>query len=66
MTERERTIAFASLGGQSHGVSAREFGISINTLRNAVSRIYRKLGVTNKLELAQRAGFVLPMNVVAG
>jgi DNA-binding NarL/FixJ family response regulator len=54
LTAREQTIAAAILSGQSYAQSAATLGISVNTLRNTVARIYRKLGVSSKIELAQR------------
>lgn len=54
LTAREQMIAAAILSGQSYAQSAATLGISINTLRNTVARVYRKLGVSSKIELAQR------------
>jgi DNA-binding CsgD family transcriptional regulator len=60
LTGREREAALALLAGQPYAECARQLGISVNTLRNTIARVYRKLGVAGKLELAQRAGFVVP------
>lgn len=54
LTLRERSVAAAILAGNSYDESASSLGISVNTLRNALVRIYRKLGVSGKVELAQR------------
>lgn len=54
LTAREQTIAASILAGQSYAESAATLGISVNTLRNTVARVYRKLGVSSKIELAQR------------
>lgn len=53
LTAREQTIAAAILDGHSYGAAAERLGISVNTLRNTLVRVYRKLAVKNKLELAQ-------------
>jgi DNA-binding CsgD family transcriptional regulator len=60
LTPREREAALALLAGRPYSECARQLGISVNTLRNTIARVYRKLGVAGKLELAQRAGFVVP------
>jgi DNA-binding CsgD family transcriptional regulator len=57
LTPREHLIARGIIGGQSYAASAAHLGISVNTVRNTIVRIYRKLGVSNKLELAKRAEF---------
>ena len=54
LTHRERSVAAAILSGHSYDVAANQLGISVNTLRNAIVRVYRKLGVNGKVELAQR------------
>lgn len=56
LTAREQTIAASILAGRSYAESAARLGISVNTLRNTVARVYRKLGVSSKIELAQRQG----------
>jgi DNA-binding CsgD family transcriptional regulator len=60
LTAREREAALALLAGRPYADCARQLGISANTLRNTIARVYRKLGVAGKLELAQRVGFVVP------
>jgi DNA-binding CsgD family transcriptional regulator len=60
LTAREREAALALLAGRAYADCARQLGISVNTLRNTIARVYRKLGVAGKLELAQRVGFVVP------
>ena len=60
LTGREREAALALLAGRPYAQCARQLGISVNTLRNTIARVYRKLGVAGKLELAQRVGFVVP------
>jgi DNA-binding CsgD family transcriptional regulator len=56
LTSREQTIVTMIVAGHSYAQSAADLGISANTVRNTLVRVYRKLGVRNKLELAQRAG----------
>jgi DNA-binding CsgD family transcriptional regulator len=51
LTARERSIASAICEGLSYAEAAQRFGISTNTLRNSVVRVYRKLGVGNRVEL---------------
>jgi DNA-binding CsgD family transcriptional regulator len=53
LTARERAIALAIAAGGTYRDCAARFGISTNTLRNTVVRVYRKLGVATKLELAE-------------
>lgn len=54
LTAREQAIATSILAGHSYAQSAATLGISVNTLRNTVARVYRKLGVSSKIELARR------------
>jgi DNA-binding CsgD family transcriptional regulator len=54
LTSRERGVVAALLDGRSYDDASRRMGISINTLRHAVMRVYRKLEVTSRLELALR------------
>jgi len=65
LTARERVIVSATVehsGSANHLVAQRLF-ISEHTLRNHLSSIYRKLNVTNRLEMyvyAIRHGLVQP------
>ena len=54
LTARETTVVAALLAGDSYDEAAQGLGISVNTLRHAVARVYRKLGVNNKFELLGR------------
>lgn len=54
LTERERTIAAAVLDAGSQRVAAERLRISSNTVRNTLARIYAKLGVRDRVELALR------------
>ncbi len=60
LTGRERQAAVALLAGGSYAECARQLGISSNTARNTIARVYRKLGIGGKLELAQRVGVGAP------
>lgn len=62
LTKREQAIATSILAGRSYAQSAATLGISVNTLRNTVARVYRKLGVSSKIELAQRDISSVPRN----
>lgn len=51
LTERERQIAEAYASGDSYRIIAERFCISPATVRTHVATVYRKLGVSCKLEL---------------
>ena len=53
LSPREQTIASAILNGASHLQTAQQLQISPNTVRNTVSRVYRKLNVHNRIEFAR-------------
>lgn len=55
LTEREREIAGRLLAGRSNREIARDLFLSHQTVKNYVSRIYKKLGVTTRLELMNAA-----------
>ena len=50
-TEREREILGGLLAGRTNRQIAKDFFLSHQTVKNYVSRIYKKIGVTNRLEL---------------
>ncbi len=54
LTARETTVVAALLAGESYDGAAQGLGISVNTLRHAVARVYRKLGVNTRFELLGR------------
>jgi DNA-binding NarL/FixJ family response regulator len=54
LTPRERDIVRAILRGASNGAIASDFALSPQTVRNHLSSIYHKLGVSTRLELALR------------
>lgn len=52
LSKREQEVAEAYAAGASYKEIARDLGISPMTVRTYLSTIYRKLGVSSKLELA--------------
>jgi DNA-binding CsgD family transcriptional regulator len=56
LTRREREIAERLATGHSVANLAAGLGISPGTIRNHIKHIYRKLGVSSRVELAIRAG----------
>ncbi len=54
LTPRETSVVARILDGESNAQAADALGISANTLRNALVRAYRKLGVCNRMELVRR------------
>lgn len=52
LTERERTIARLASQGLRNKEIARELGIAVGTVKVNLHRIYEKLEVTNRTELA--------------
>jgi DNA-binding CsgD family transcriptional regulator len=54
-TERERDILRGLLAGRTNGQMAKDFFLSHQTVKNYVSRIYKKIGISNRLELMNAA-----------
>jgi len=52
LTQREREIVTTVVGGFSNRDIAQRFSISEQTVKNHLSNIFDKLGVSNRLELA--------------
>jgi two-component system nitrate/nitrite response regulator NarL len=52
LTPREREILAAIVAGLSNRDMARQFSISEQTVKHHLTRIYDKLGVSSRLELA--------------
>ena len=52
LTDREREIAVLTAGGQSSRAIAERLFLSVRTIDNHLGRIYDKLGVSNRAELA--------------
>ncbi|MBI3393229.1 MAG: hypothetical protein HY039_08575 [Nitrospirae bacterium] len=53
---RERMAAERFAGGKTHQQVAQALGVSASTVRNQLRSVYRKLGVTDKAELARVLG----------
>jgi len=61
MTNREIQVVQLLVRGQSNAVIATELGIQIQTVKNLLSGLYAKLGVSTRLQLvllALRTGFI--------
>jgi len=56
LTEREREIAVLAASGQSSRVIADRLYLSVRTIDNHLGRIYEKLGVASRAELAAALG----------
>ena len=53
LSQRERQVAQAIVRGRSRSETAQELSLQPGTIATLTKRIYRKLGVTNRLELAR-------------
>ena len=60
LTERERQIVAAIVGGASNRDVAQTLGVSEQTVKNHLSRIFEKCGVANRTELAVLASETRP------
>ncbi|MFL6278736.1 MAG: response regulator transcription factor [Vicinamibacterales bacterium] len=61
MTNREIQVVQLLVRGQSNAAIAIELGIQIQTVKNLLSGLYAKLGVSTRLQLvllALRTGFI--------
>jgi DNA-binding NarL/FixJ family response regulator len=56
LTEREQVIVSNIVDGLSYKLVAERSGISINTVRKHINRIYRKLNINSKAELFKLSG----------
>ena len=52
MTPREAQLVEAILAAASNKAIAAKLGLTEQTVKNRLTRLYRKLGVTTRLELA--------------
>ena len=52
LTPRETEIVEAILSAASNKAIAAKLGLTEQTVKNRLTRLYRKLGVTTRLELA--------------
>ena len=55
LTPRERQLVGEILKGQTNRSIAAVLGTSVQTVRNQLTTLYRKLGVSSRLELAARS-----------
>lgn len=55
LTPREREILAALLRGESNKQIARDLGLAEQTVKNHLSQLYEKFGVSSRLELAIQA-----------
>jgi DNA-binding CsgD family transcriptional regulator len=53
LTSRERQIVVQLLDGSRTALIAEEFRISVNTVRNHLKSIFRKLGVNSQAQLVR-------------
>ena len=56
LTRRERALVAHILAGRSNNAIAGALGTSPQTIRNQLTVLFRKLGVTSRLELAVKLG----------
>ena len=56
LTERERALVAEILTGSSNKAIAQKFGVQEQTVRNQLTTLFRKLGVSSRLELAVKLG----------
>src|SRR5262245_15368322 len=56
LTRRERDLIAEIMSGQSNKAIARNLGIKEQTVRNHLSVLFHKLGVSSRLELAVKFG----------
>lgn len=56
LSNRERTVALLLREGRDRRAIAEALGVSTNTVATLVKRLYAKLGVRSKAELAKRLG----------
>jgi len=58
LTPRERQVALLAARGQTNRQIGAELGLSINTVSNHLKRIYAKLEVSSRTELAWRLQYL--------
>jgi two-component system nitrate/nitrite response regulator NarL len=56
LTRRERRLVAEILAGHNNKAIARELGIKEQTVRNELTALFRKLGVSSRLQLAVKLG----------
>lgn len=60
LTPREREVAQAYARGWNHKRIARHLGITPSTVRNHLYSLYHKLGVHDKVQLAEALSRIAP------
>lgn len=63
LTRREREIALAVTAGRSNAEIAKELDLRVQTIKNGVSRILRKVQRSNRVQLAMWAATELRPSV---
>lgn len=56
LTKRERAVLFGLAAGESPIAIAAEHGVSVNTVRTQIRKVYRKLDATSRASALARAG----------
>ena len=56
LTRRERHLVGEILAGRNNKVIAQVLGVKEQTVRNQLTALFRKLGVSSRLELAVKLG----------
>ena len=56
LTRCERRLIAEILAGRNNKAIARELGVKEQTVRNQLTALFRKLGVSSRLELAVKLG----------
>ena len=54
LSRREKQIVDALLAGRTNKEIARQLGVSDQTIKNQLTTLYRKVGVSSRLELVLR------------
>jgi len=66
LTSREADVAFLAASGYTCLNIAADLGVSEHTVRTHMKRIYRKLGVSNRVSLALAIGALMPPTTPTG
>ena len=56
LTRRERHLVAEILAGRNNKAITRALGVKEQTVRNQLTALFRKLGVSSRLELAVKLG----------
>ena len=54
LSRREKEVAWRLIEGQSYQDIASELSVSLNTVRHYVKSLYKKFGVSNKIQLSRK------------